>query len=86
MPRANAIGGVDHARASHRYRLASRSTLAHAQGRCNGIDGQTAEEYAAKLEDNLRSLLDRAKFGDAYRASPVRHHDVITLTVQRMHA
>jgi RNA-directed DNA polymerase len=37
-----------------------------------GIDGQTAEEYAANLEDNLRSLLDRAKSGDAYRAPPVR--------------
>jgi RNA-directed DNA polymerase len=37
-----------------------------------GIDGQTAEEYAANLENNLRSLLDRAKSGDAYRAPPVR--------------
>lgn len=37
-----------------------------------GVDGQTAEEYAASLEDNLRSLLDRAKSGDHYRAPPVR--------------
>jgi group II intron reverse transcriptase/maturase len=37
-----------------------------------GVDGQTAEEYAAKLEENLRSLLDRAKSGDHYRAPPVR--------------
>ena len=37
-----------------------------------GIDGQTAEEYAANLEANLRSLLDRAKSGDRYRAPPVR--------------
>src|SRR5580700_2734524 len=36
-----------------------------------GVDGQTAEEYAANLEDNLRSLLERAKSG-TYRAPPVR--------------
>ena len=36
-----------------------------------GIDGQTAEAYAADLEDNLRSLLERAKSG-RYRAPPVR--------------
>jgi RNA-directed DNA polymerase len=36
-----------------------------------GVDGQTAEDYAAHLEDNLRSLLDRAKSG-TYRAPPVR--------------
>ncbi len=36
-----------------------------------GIDGQTASEYAEKLEENLRSLLDRFKSG-AYRAPPVR--------------
>lgn len=37
-----------------------------------GVDGQTATEYAAHLEDNLRALLDRAKAGDTYRAPPVR--------------
>jgi RNA-directed DNA polymerase len=37
-----------------------------------GVDGQTAAEYEAHLEDNLRSLLDRAKSGDHYRAPPVR--------------
>jgi group II intron reverse transcriptase/maturase len=37
-----------------------------------GIDGQTADEYAEKLEENLRSLLSRAKEGDTYRAPPVR--------------
>jgi retron-type reverse transcriptase len=37
-----------------------------------GVDGQTAAEYAANLEGNLRSLLDRAKSGDHYRAPPVR--------------
>jgi RNA-directed DNA polymerase len=35
------------------------------------VDGQTAEEYAMHLEDNLRSLLERAKSG-TYRAPPVR--------------
>lgn len=37
-----------------------------------GVDGQTAEEYAKRLEENLQSLLDRAKSGDHYRAPPVR--------------
>ncbi len=36
-----------------------------------GIDGRTAEEYAKNLEENLRTLLDRAKTG-MYRAPPVR--------------
>jgi RNA-directed DNA polymerase len=36
-----------------------------------GVDGQTAEQYAANLEENLRSLLDRAKSG-SYQAPPVR--------------
>lgn len=36
-----------------------------------GVDGQTAEQYARNLEDNLRSLLRRAKTGE-YRAPPVR--------------
>jgi RNA-directed DNA polymerase len=36
-----------------------------------GVDGQSAGEYEARLEDNLRSLLDRAKSG-SYRAPPVR--------------
>jgi group II intron reverse transcriptase/maturase len=37
-----------------------------------GVDGQSAAEYAVKLEENLRSLLDRAKSGDGYRAPAVR--------------
>jgi len=37
----------------------------------SGIDGQTANEYAANLEANLQSLLDRFKSG-RYRAPPVR--------------
>jgi group II intron reverse transcriptase/maturase len=36
-----------------------------------GVDGQTAAEYAAHLEENLQSLLDRAQSG-TYRAPPVR--------------
>jgi RNA-directed DNA polymerase len=36
-----------------------------------GVDGQTADEYATNLEDNLRSLLERTKSG-TYRAPPVR--------------
>ena len=37
-----------------------------------GIDGQTAKDYEANLEENLRSLLDRAKSGERYKAPPVR--------------
>jgi group II intron reverse transcriptase/maturase len=36
-----------------------------------GVDGQTAEGYAANLQENLQSLLDRAKTG-TYKAPPVR--------------
>lgn len=36
-----------------------------------GVDGQTAADYEANLEDNLRSLLERAKSG-TYHAPPVR--------------
>lgn len=36
-----------------------------------GIDGQTAEQYAAELDENLTELLGRAKSG-TYRAPPVR--------------
>lgn len=36
-----------------------------------GVDGQTAEDYAANLKGNLQSLLDRAKSG-TYQAPPVR--------------
>ena len=41
------------------------------KGGARGVDGQSAEQYAVRLEDNLRSLLDRAKSG-MYRAPPVR--------------
>jgi len=37
----------------------------------SGVDGQTAQDYAAHLGDNLRSLLERVKSG-SYRAPPVR--------------
>jgi RNA-directed DNA polymerase len=36
-----------------------------------GVDGQSAEQYAQRLEENLASLLDRAKSG-TYQAPPVR--------------
>jgi group II intron reverse transcriptase/maturase len=36
-----------------------------------GVDGQTAQEYAEKLDENLRELLDRFKSG-RYQAPPVR--------------
>ena len=36
-----------------------------------GVDGQSAEQYSERLEDNLRDLLDRAKSG-RYFAPPVR--------------
>lgn len=36
-----------------------------------GVDGQSAESYAANLEENLQVLLNRAKSG-TYRAPPVR--------------
>ena len=36
-----------------------------------GVDRTSAAEYAGKLDDNLRALLDRAKSG-TYRAPPVR--------------
>lgn len=36
-----------------------------------GVDEQSAQEYAVNLEENLRSLLDRAKSG-TYRAPPVK--------------
>jgi RNA-directed DNA polymerase len=36
-----------------------------------GVDGQTAQDYATHLGDNLRSLLERAKSG-TYWAPPVR--------------
>jgi RNA-directed DNA polymerase len=36
-----------------------------------GVDGQTAEDYAANLEGNLQALLERFKSG-LYRAPPVR--------------
>ena len=36
-----------------------------------GVDGQTAADYEANLQENLQSLLDRAKSG-TYKAPPVR--------------
>ena len=41
-----------------------------------GVDGQTAKDYAADLEKNLQSLLDRFKSG-RYRAPPVRRVHIL---------
>lgn len=41
-----------------------------------GVDGQTAEDYAANLPGNLQSLLDRAKSG-TYWAPPVRRVHIL---------
>jgi len=38
-----------------------------------GVDGQTGEDYAANLEQNLLGLIDRLKSG-RYQALPVRRH------------
>jgi len=51
---------------------------AHRQVRkdgASGVDGQTAEEYAASLEENLTSLLDRFKSG-SYKAPPVKQASI----------
>jgi group II intron reverse transcriptase/maturase len=40
-----------------------------------GVDKQTAADYAANLEDNLQSLLDRFKSG-SYYAPPVRRVEI----------
>ena len=40
-----------------------------------GIDGQTAADYAVTLDENLESLLDRAKSG-RYRAPAVRRVNI----------
>ena len=37
------------------------------------VDGQTAQDCASNLEQNLRSLIDRLKSG-RYQAPPVRRH------------
>lgn len=37
-----------------------------------GVDGVTAAQYGERLTENLRSLADRAKTGDTYRAPPVK--------------
>lgn len=38
-----------------------------------GVDGQTAQDYAADLDQNLLKLIDSLKSG-SYRAPPVRRH------------
>ena len=44
--------------------------LTRKDGAC-GIDGQTAKDYEADLENNLKDLLDRIKSG-RYKAPPAR--------------
>jgi group II intron reverse transcriptase/maturase len=41
----------------------------------SGVDGVSAEDYARDLENNLRSLYERAKAG-SYRAPPVRRVNI----------
>jgi len=52
-------------------RVKPRGTPSYARDGATGVDGQTADEYAAHLEDDLQSLLERVKTG-IYRATPVR--------------
>ncbi len=40
-----------------------------------GVDGQTAQDYAVNLEENLESLLNRFKSG-SYKAPPVRRASI----------
>ena len=40
-----------------------------------GVDGQTAQDYAVRLEENLRDLLERIKSG-RYQAPPVRRVEI----------
>jgi RNA-directed DNA polymerase len=40
-----------------------------------GVDGQSAKQYAERLEENLQSLLDRVKSG-TYQAPPVRRVNI----------
>ncbi|MCG8431460.1 MAG: group II intron reverse transcriptase/maturase [Candidatus Omnitrophica bacterium] len=37
-----------------------------------GVDGESGEDYGEELDLRLKSLLNRAKLGDLYRAPPVR--------------
>jgi len=40
-----------------------------------GVDGVTADDFSANLNENLQELLDRAKAG-TYRAPPVRRVEI----------
>jgi UDP:flavonoid glycosyltransferase YjiC (YdhE family) len=46
-----------------------------------GVDGQTAESYAANLQQNLSSLIERLKSG-RYRAPPVRRPPTAALAAR----
>ena len=71
LARRESGDGIHVAGPSHRHRLAARGVPAHPQGWGGGRGRTDGEDYAANLEDNLRSLLDRAKSG-TYQAPPVR--------------
>jgi RNA-directed DNA polymerase len=74
---AKAIRGAPLTTLAHHIDLAWLRE-AHCQTRkdgARGVDGQSAEQYGEKLEENLRSLLDRAKSG-TYRAPPVRRVNI----------
>lgn len=45
------------------------------KGGATGVDGQSSQEYAENLEENLTSLLSRAKQG-TYRAPPVKRVEI----------
>jgi RNA-directed DNA polymerase len=88
-PRSDESSARHHSSRPHRQALIaieSRSLDANRDTRCLryayectrkdgavGVDGQTAQEYAANLEQKLQSLIDRLKSG-RYRAPPVRRH------------
>ena len=57
---------VDYEWVEHAYRCTRKDGAL-------GVDGQSAEDYAANLQSNLIRLIDRLKSG-SYRAPPVRRH------------
>lgn len=52
---------------------AHRRTRRHAAA---GVDGQTAAAFEEHLDENVRSLLERARNPDRYRAPPVRRVEI----------
>ena len=66
-----AADGVHFAGLSDGHRLAEAAFHRTRKDGAPGVDGQTWYDYERNLEENLQSLLDRAKSG-TYRAPPVR--------------